>query len=298
MIRYPEALDQLDAAVEAESPGWSVKAMERTALFDRLEGYSEDYTAEDGTRHKPSSFWSDVKPVFMRRQHNKCIYCESKLEGEAFSTVQWDLEHFRPKRNVRAWPAKKSAFLYDFPTGGDWDAGYYLLAYHLQNYAAACKTCNSPFKSDYFPIAADRVSGGTHPDHYAAEGAYLVYPLGTVDQDPEELITFEGVTAIPRPVREQDEAGWRRARLTIDFFGLNRDGLLARRAWWLLHAVWPSVTNADRGDETAIRSLERIRSERAPFSSCARCFLSVCEQDRERAAALVPIFEHIVDTLD
>ena len=141
------------------------------------------------------------------------------------------------------------------------------------------------------------MSGGIHPDDYAAEGAYLVYPLGTADQDPEELITFDGVEAVPRPLRDQDEANWRRARVMIDFFGLNRDGRVGDRAWWLLHAVWPNVGGAERGDEVALRNLSRIRSERAPFSSCSRCFLAVCEHDRERAAAMVPVFEQIVDAM-
>jgi len=298
MIRYSDALDQIELTVETEAPGWLEKAAQRTALFSSLERYTEDYVDADGARRKPASFWSEVKPVFMRRQHNKCIYCETKLEGEAFSTVQWDLEHFRPKGNVRAWPGKKATFLYDFPTGSDWEAGYYLLAYHLHNYAAACKTCNSPFKSDYFPIAAARVSGGAHPEDYAAEGAYLVYPLGNVDQDPEELVTFDGVTATPRPLREQDEADWRRARVLIDFFGLNRDGLVAKRAWWLLHAVWPSFQAAKREEETALRNVNRLRSARAPYTNCTKCFLEVCNENPQKAEAMVSVFESIIEAMN
>jgi hypothetical protein len=291
MIRYPQALNGVEVAVEVEAPGWLERAETRTAVFAELQRYTEVGT--DAKKLTP--FWGEVKPIFMRRQHHKCVYCETKLEGEVFAEIQWDLEHFRPKSRVRAWPDRKSAFVYDFPTGEASDSGYYLLAYHLHNYAAACKTCNSPFKSDYFPIAGSRVTAAAHPDNYEAEQPYLVYPLGSTGPDPEELITFDGVEAVPRPSRDVDESGWRRARLIIDFFGLNRDGLVAKRAWWLLQAVWPSLRGAEAGDATAVEYVDRACSARAPYASCSRCFIALYEQDRAAAVALIRVLKRIVD---
>jgi len=302
MIRYASALDQLEAAVEAEAPGWAARAETRTSILRDLKAYAEEYVDAAGEKKKLSAFWGEVKQVYMRRQYKKCVYCETKLEGARFATVQWDLEHFRPKGNVRRWPPKKSAESYGFEPGEDWPDGYYLLAYHLRNYAAACKTCNSPFKSDYFPVTAARVGSMPHPEDYQAEEPLLLYPLGASDADPETLITFFGAEARPRSP-EPGEPGhnpsqWRRGRVLINFFGLNRDGLVYNRAWWLLNAVWPNFKLAELGDADGVKNVERARSERAPFTACSRRFLELCEEDRPEAAGLIPVLEEIISRMD
>jgi hypothetical protein len=296
MIRYPDALVDLDAAIELEAKGWLQKALDRTDKYAVLGQYTEEHTEADGTKTKLAPFWGDVKPVFMVRQSNKCLYCEKKLEGKA--PIECDLEHFRPKSNVRAWPPKKSSLRYNFPLGNVPPKGYYLLAYHLLNYGAACKTCNSPYKSDYFPVAAARVVGQRDPAAYLAEEPYLVYPLGLLDEDPEDLIAFEGARAIPRHDAVADVRKWRRGRVMIDFFGLNRDGLLADRADWLVSAIWPQFLQAETGDETAKQRLENARKPTKRFTSCTRCFLNLCSTDRAAAEAMIPLLEKIVDTME
>lgn len=92
MIRYPEALTALDAAIEAEAAGWLVRARERTDIFRQQKGYLEEYTdPSTGSVRTLSPFWSEIKPVYMKRQHRKCIYCEKRLEGRNFATIEWDL---------------------------------------------------------------------------------------------------------------------------------------------------------------------------------------------------------------
>ena len=93
MIRYPMALATIEAEVENEAKGWLARASARTAIFATLGGYAEEYKDAHGVTRKLPPFWGDVKPVFMRHQYNKCVYCETKLEGHQFSTIQWDLEH-------------------------------------------------------------------------------------------------------------------------------------------------------------------------------------------------------------
>ncbi|BDI28356.1 hypothetical protein CCAX7_004070 [Capsulimonas corticalis] len=203
MIRYPKALPEIEALVDAKVPGWRRNAERRTAAILQLGHYAET-----------SAIWSEVKPVFMEIQHNKCAYCEQQLEGGEFGAIAHDLEHYRPKRNVRAWPADPAK--YDFPTGEAFPNGYYHLAYHLGNYAAACKVCNTLMKSYFFPVASSRIAAGDAPEDYAAERPYLIYPIGVLDEDPEEILEFVGVNALPR----QGPSG-RRALVTIDFFGLN-----------------------------------------------------------------------------
>jgi hypothetical protein len=291
MIRHTGALDDIDAAVEASVPGWPRKAAARTRLFAERGGYCESYPLPSGRTRSLKPFWGEVKPLFLVRQFNKCVYCETQLERGEDALLQWDLEHFRPKSNVRRWTASHDP---ELDTGPDDPGGYYLLAYHLRNYAVSCKTCNSPFKSDYFPVAAARVAGRPHPAEYGEEKPYLIYPLGGGEgdpADPEQFITFHGHEARPRPRLEDDPAGWRRARVMIDFFGLNRDGLAAARAQWLRFAVWSNYLSQDAA------SVEFLRSPRAPFTSCTRCFLALCEADEPAARALLPGLEQAAEFL-
>ena len=90
---------------------------------------------------------------------------------------------------------------YDFSTGREWDQGYYLLAFHPRNYITACKSCNTPLKSNYFPIAGEqRGPQSDNPAHLASEQPFLIYPLGSLDDDPEEVLTFDGI--VPKPAKQ------------------------------------------------------------------------------------------------
>lgn len=192
MIRYPTPLSVIEEAVQRQHPRWKKQAERRTQLFARLGQYTETEMVA-GKERKLAEFWGQVKKVFMDLQYGKCIYCEMPIEAGTNAEIQWDLEHFRPKANVRAWPTQ--ADTYPFPTGDPMSEGYYLLAYHLGNYAAACKTCNSPYKSDFFPIAGERVLHGATPEAHESELSFLIYPIGEAAADPQEHITFQGVVA-------------------------------------------------------------------------------------------------------
>lgn len=291
MIRYPKALDSIQEAIPQD---WLDRAEERTAFFVEQQCYLEQYTDARGKTRKLTPFWSEVKRVYMRRQYNKCIYCETKLEGSDYAIVQWDMEHFRPKSNVRKW----QKFTYSFSTGDDWPSGYYRLAYHLHNYAVACKTCNSSFKSDYFPVAAARIADKPDPADYRAEEAFLVYPLGVFDEDPEDLLTFEGVTVFPTYTKTQHLWKWKRGQIIIDFFGLNRDGLHEARARWLLQTVWPNIVLAAQGNVDAASALELLRSEKSQFTNCVRCFLTKCEADLSVGEKMLPVFRKILSVME
>lgn len=301
MIRYPEALIGLEEEITIRTKDWLTRAEERTQKFITAGFYYEDYKDpgdSSGKTRTLAPFWGEVKSIYIRRQHNKCIYCEKKLEGKEFATIEWDLEHFRPKGRIRKWPPRKKDFGYDFSTGAAFDTGYYQFAYHPHNYAAACKTCNSPFKSDHFPIAADRVFGKQAPAECLAEQSFLTYPLGTLDEDPSTLIAFRGLEAIPRFQKDDDAARWKRGRVMIDFFGLNRDGLIYDRAWWIATAVWPTFLLAEKEGLRDLKNLNRVRSERAPFSNCTRCFIDLCTMDRPAAEAMIREFDKIVDVME
>lgn len=303
MIRYAGALEGLEGRIEAHAPGWLDDARLRTAALNTLRRYDEDhrYTNASGRECKLGPCWSDVKAVYIALQRRKCIFCENQLEADGRAGVAWDLEHFRPKSRVRRWPSesviaeieRETGYRYNFQTGDPADSGYYLLAYHHHNYAAACKTCNSPHKSDFFPIAGTRTLDLRDPADGAGEEPFLVYPLGPGDgrDDPEGLIRFVGNQAFPRHDREDDEAQWRRGRVLIDFFGLNRAGLKRERGLWLALAVWPNFKGTEQGDAQATRFLTHLESPAAPFTNCTRWFLAVCRADRATAARLIDALE-------
>jgi hypothetical protein len=287
MIRYREALNNVEEAVEAVAPGWLTRAEKRAKIFEQLGSYSEKNGDQVLT-----PFWGEAKPVFMARQYNKCIYCESLLEGGTYGPIQWDLEHFRPKGRVRKWPGPSeevdTPLIYDFPTGGDLPNGYFRLAYCLRNYAASCKSCNSCLKSDYFPIAGNRIHAGSDPSQYEAEHPYLIYPLEPAT-DPTDLISFNGPKAVPKPNQAENPSAWRRAQVIIDFFNLNREDLDRRRSEWLYFAIWSQWQLAALGNTQASGALVKLQSDAAPFAGCSRCFVDLCNTDFLRAEQIMAI---------
>jgi hypothetical protein len=295
MIRFPDAFADIEAAIEATSPGWLDEATRRTDVLAALGEYVEEYVDKAGKREDLAPNWGLIKPVLMARQHNKCMYCETAVEGGDRAHVAWDIEHFRPKDRVRAWKAVKAGAGCEFETGGASEAGYFLLAYHFRNYGAACKICNTTCKGRYFPIAGERLTNRRDPGDCKLEEPFLVYPLGGLDDDdPEDLITFAGLKAVPNHASDEDRRKWLRAVVIIKLLDLNRDGLLNDRARWLRATVWPAFRSARAGDEKATRLLAWIRSEQSPFTSCSRCFLALCDTNRDEAESMIPVFDRLL----
>ncbi len=275
MIRYACTRADLEAMIRAESTTWLESARTKTETFRGLRRYEE----KAGT-------WSEVKGAYMRLQHDKCAYCERKSGTDDESRIEHDVEHFRPKSKVRAWPLKKRKLAYSFPLGEAAGTGYYLLAYNILNYAVTCKKCNTIYKSDYFPIAAAaRAVDRDDPRELALEEPFLIYPLGDLDEDPEDLITFQGL--IPTP---KHAAGRRhdRARVTIDFFKLDvRSELLFQRALVLKSLYWAiddlKTTRDPRRRAAAQQTVDLALSPVSPHTGCARAFHALCLQDPETA---------------
>ncbi len=277
MIRYPFRPRQWRASVERVAPGFLERARLRTDGFRALGRYDES-----------SSIWSQIKRAYMELQGFKCGFCERRLEKSAFGNVEHDVEHFRPKRRVRPWPSESiqraRGVAFDFELGAGADPGYFLLAYHVENYLIACKTCNSALKSDYFPVERPRQTTGDTPRDLSAERPYLIYPIGAVDTDPEDLITFEGI--LPLPVASRGYAR-RRALVTIAFFALDeREVLLEERAETLLglHVAATSLDHPEPATRLAAAHLvDRMVAPTSPHASCARRHLELLRTDRPRA---------------
>jgi hypothetical protein len=212
-----------------------------------------------------------VKPAYILLQQNKCVFCERQLESPEYGRIEFDLEHFRPKSSVAAWPtAAPHAPSFSFPTGAA-GTGYYWLAYDPQNYAASCKTCNSPLKANFFPVAGRRGAAGRTIDKLSAEKPFLCYPLGDLDEDPEKLVTFMATTAVPAA-----RAGHRRRRgeVIIEFFQLNRRDMLHRERARLISILGTSLRAlADgSGDDMDRTVVTNMQAAGVPHAGCLRAF--------------------------
>lgn len=274
MIRYPVTLKEIKTRVEKQAPGWLSDAKRKTAAFRKAGRYSEN-----------SPSWSKVKLVYMDLQQAKCGYCERKLESGTSGKIEWDVEHYRPKSGVKVWPSGALAkkLEYSFTTGPASTKGYYLLPYHLLNYLAACKVCNTPYKSNYFPVAGRRrMIAAADPAKMRSEQPFLPYPIGDIDDDPEQLLTFQGYICVPAAARGHNR---NRAIVTIDFFRLNeRDTLLEERAE-LIVIIWEMIKEVQRNSENKIAStfLQRVQSPASKHGNCARSFLKAAQENRNEA---------------
>ena len=269
MIAYRITLSQLEALVDAHARGWRAKAKKKTARFEAAGTYNED----KGT-------WSEIKPVYMRLQGGgKCAFCERMLERVDLGLIEQDVEHFRPKKRVLPWPVSDELQQKGVTVrqGSSASPGYHLLSYHLFNYSASCKPCNSTLKGDRFPIAGRRSSKGSDPAKLTAtEKPFLIYPIGDFDDDPESLITFRGT--IPR-ARKTTGHGYHRALVTIDFFQLadpNTRSNLHRERAIILGALFPQL-------EKAKARVAAFTADSAAHSNCSRSFVRLFESNPAQA---------------
>lgn len=283
MIGYPIARTDLEALIEQEKPGWLQRAADRTETF-RAKGHYEE----------ASSIWSEVKRVYMKLQGDcKCAYCERKLESMPYGRIEQDVEHFRPKKSVRAY--EMSHWLRDQGIDAtqvpNEDRGYYLLAYHPFNYAAACKPCNTALKKDYFPIAGDYDLAGEDPAALLNEKPYLIYPLGDFDEAPQKLIQFHGLSPQAAAGNGHERA---RALVTIEFFQLDnvvrRKNLVRGRAV-IIVALYPQLeklANGATGTEEAgaQKVVTGFTQSNAPHTNCARSFKRLFDTDGAEAKAV------------
>ncbi len=218
----------------------------------------------------------------MRLQHFKCAYCERILESDEVGKVEWDLEHFRPKGEVGHWTHPDVSFA----TGSGRDQGYYMLSYHLLNYLAACKPCNSTLKHDHFPIEGVRGPANAEDPHsMVSEKPLFVYPLGDIDHRPTDLITYYGYRALPKRRRGRK---YRRAKAMILAFDLNRETLELGRArqietmWFALEVIKSSTD--PKKIKQAQKTIARLKSRKEAHTGCSRAFHQLWTRDPEKAS--------------
>ncbi len=162
--------------------------------------------------------------------------------------------------------------------------GYYWLAYDLRNYTASCKVCNSTFKASFFPVLNERAFAPRPIAELQEEGALLCYPLGDLDEDPENLITYLFTTAVPRQLEGPLNL---RARVIIDFFGLNKRDHLHRQRARMIGAVGGLLSARDAGQasENLLQVLDLMEGAHIPHAACVRAFIRLWREDNQAARA-------------
>lgn len=277
MVRYPIARDELIRRISALSPGWLARALSRTEEYAQ----AQDYTGGP-------EFWGQIKQVYIDLQHEKCAYCETRLQGAEYASKVHEVEHFRPKSSVKAWPERNKPAWAAFPaqvaTGGPSGQGYYRLAYHPFNYAIACTRCNSTLKSNYFPVRGARDVALADPSWGYAEDPLLVYPVSDIDTDPAQLIAFDGVLAVPK---HSTGANFERALTTIYFFDLNHQDLTSRRTE-MMALLWSTLESERQSQDEPERrfaqdTIAMVCGEAGQFSACMNAFRELYAQDRVQA---------------
>lgn len=288
MIRYPVTRQELEDAVDAVSSDWRDRAAARTQRLVALQRWTDEFQDDE-----ERVTWSEVKKVFRDLQHEKCAYCERRLDSDpdlpTLGSQEHDLEHFRPKSKTIPW--KKRALFpeqhVDFRKGMGRKQGYFWLAFELWNWCTSCKRCNSQLKGNRFPLSKSGTSGSptdSVPDLQETERPLLVYPLGELDRDPEQLLEFHGLTVRPRAPAGGDR---HRGRAVIAFFLLNAGGLVQSRAVWLT-LTWNHLVKDLDGDSAGREKVDSwLASTKVPHAAAVRAFIRLGRGDRARAEAVM-----------
>ena len=270
-VKYIEDL------VKNHKSNWIDRAKKRTDKY-RTAGKVTD----------TSHIWSEIKEVFMSIQGNKCAFCETELEGKSSGKGVHDVEHFRPKNRITKWkPSSEFNSLGISITSTSNIKGYHLLTYNLLNYSIACGPCNQSLKKDRFPIKGsyNNLMEDLEND-FLSETPLLIYPIGDLDSDCENLISFDG--AVPLAVNKNG-LDFERAKTTIEFFRLaradERGKLFKERSLVIV------MINAFIGSETDISKYDNLVgtliSDTSSHANCARSYLKLLKNDKNKAKEIL-----------
>ncbi|ALM50136.1 hypothetical protein AMR72_15275 [Flavobacterium psychrophilum] len=230
-----------------------------------------------------NNHWSKLYPALSKLSHGKCWYSESPANSS-----EWEIEHYRPKLKSKA-------------ENGDIlrTDGYWWLSYHWKNFRLAGTLVNKirrdrfqidgkPYgKGNFFPIdltADGCVVASPYDDHCGCETTYLLDPINPRDT---KYIGFDSNgDAIENANELEDSFNFKRAKLSIYFYGLNhKPVVIARRQIWetckneieLAHNYWKNTHIPQKQREIYIdQCYERIflmsRGDK-PYSSVVHSYV-------------------------
>ena len=173
----------------------------------KSEEHCEEYDRDPDSYRQGSKTFDFSKSVFghvcVRRtlssaQHDKCCYCESRLDV----TSRKEVEHFRPKGAVQQESGQPNVY-----------PGYYWLAYRWSNLLMSCNVCNSTHKRTLFPLESHTERARSHHDDLDGECPLFIDPAS---EDPRRHIRFRGPAVV---------AATEKGRTTIQGLGLRRSPL-------------------------------------------------------------------------
>lgn len=295
MIQYKVDRAALISEINKESPSgawWrkAKKAFDQAVLF--------------GTHDADKEYWSEIKEAYMRLQNHKCAYCETPMAQGRHAKIDYDVEHHRPKGKVDAWPTQeiRRRLSINYTVASGRVAGYPELAHHPHNYVVSCKVCNSPYKSNFFPILGTPSKNGECriARLNSKEKPVIPLPMGDWGEDPEQILTFLGFVAIPA---SDDPASVLRAKVIIDFFELNlRPDLLLGRAtaiYKMYHHLCEVKDQRVANDSAeAQRWVLNAMADSAPYSAACRAYYRLYQEDSGRAKEIARLSQSYVEKKD
>ncbi len=255
------------------------------SLENLVDAFDPTWRGKNAVWDGKNSPWSDIKEVFVGLQLGKCAYCERLVQADRQENkVESDVEHYRPKKKTTAWVSDTKV-----KTGRS--AGYVWLAVNVGNYLLSCKTCNTTHKKNGFPIAG--LVGQKRQSIVALnarEKPFLLYPIGDFDDDPENLIDWEGFVPIPKIAKSDDAFRFHRAQVNIEFFKLDGRHDVRRGCAEQIRLVWRTFLLLKIPEEKpqAQAFLEACKTDSSlTHAACVRAFLRLVASDVQKAKQVV-----------
>lgn len=164
--------------------------------------------------------WGKYKSLFIKAQHGKCGYCESKIVAGQHG----DVEHYYPKSEItklktvgQEQPYSSQVKHRTFDV--EFEEGYWWLAYEWTNYLFSCAICNQTWKKALFPVKNRQKPFAKGSEK--KETPLLLNPFGR--KKPIVHLEFDKSGAIK--AKNNSHYG----RETIKVCGLNRPSLILTR---------------------------------------------------------------------
>jgi len=203
----------------------------------------------------------DAKLALSAMTHGNCAYCEAIYDV----TQPVDVEHFRPKAG------------YETDTGLH-TPGYWWLAASWENLLPSCIRCNREEnlrlfdgsevlsgKGNRFPLD-DEGTRAKGAGEEINEQPLLLDPSVDDPEDYIRFVDFDGHCIVVPVETDPASLGARRARASIDIYGLNRADLVLQRSRYMNRAqrTLTAIVEAahDLQDLHANQNVERERIER------------------------------------
>lgn len=260
----------IDRSRIEESEAWAAKARVGAAALS-----SANPDGRKRLLRLRANVWQESKGRLEKLSHGKCWYCDSSQDRSPLA-----VDHYRPKGPIDdADPAH---------------AGYWWLAFAIENFRLACWHCNSTSrnsegevrgKRSHFPLADETLRARSVLDSVDRETPLILDP--TVSTDPALL--FFDMDGFVRPNPHLCTPGslkLERAEVTIDLLNLNQPGIRDRRKrlYTRMSRDFKSAASSFEGfiaenTEESLRftraceSLQECVVDFADLASNARCFL-------------------------